>query len=317
MNSLFESFYGGGALLILWGALITNLLLPIPTTLHPIHWWRQIAELVSNKVNQANASASQQTLAGTLALALLMLPALAVLLALEPLVWQQNLYQLALLILAMDWRNTELFSRQLIQFMSKEDKTETRRLLEQKCNRETTSLSLLGLGKAGAETMILSFSRQVIGVLFWYALAGGIGALFYRLLLELARLWSPYKPRYQHFSSATHHLFILMDYLPQKLFSMLALLGSSVSVIKQSLIQSKAWHNHATAWLLTGYGNKFELSLGGPAMYGEEKLQRARIGGKVAPATYHLAQVHKHLSTRLYIWLTLQSLILVVIHQGF
>lgn len=316
MDSLFESFYGGGALLIFWGALITNLLLPIPSSLHPIHWWRQIAKLVANKVNQPKSDFGQQRLAGFLALGLLILPTIAVLLALKPLVWEPNLYQLALLILAIDWRNTELFSRQLIQLMSNEDKVNSRLLLKSRCNRDTQSLSLLGLGKAGAETMILSFSRQVIGVLFWYMLAGGIAALLYRLLCELARLWSPHRANYQHFAIATATLFELLDYIPQKLFSILVLIGSPISVLKQTLTQSKQWHNKATAWLLTGYGSKFELSLGGPAIYDSEKLYRARVGGKIAPAAYHLAQVHKHISIRLYLWLTMQSLILVAVHQG-
>ncbi|MDF5271723.1 adenosylcobinamide-phosphate synthase, partial [Vibrio parahaemolyticus] len=51
MEEVFQSFYANGALLIMWGALILHLLVPIPHSAHPITLWRKLAEQLANKVN--------------------------------------------------------------------------------------------------------------------------------------------------------------------------------------------------------------------------------------------------------------------------
>ncbi|HAS8147572.1 TPA: adenosylcobinamide-phosphate synthase, partial [Vibrio vulnificus] len=97
-----------------------------------------------------------------------------------------QLFELALLLLALDWRSNESLAKALIRAMANEDKPAARSLLSPYLNRETTTLSQLGIGKAAAETLIMGYGRNVVGVLFWFALSGGIGALMYRLTVELA-----------------------------------------------------------------------------------------------------------------------------------
>ncbi|NMS37380.1 cobalamin biosynthesis protein, partial [Vibrio parahaemolyticus] len=110
----------------------------------------------------------------------MLFPCLILLIAVKPFVWQIPLYELGLLILALDWRNSETLTKQLVTSISSEDKAQCRALLQPYLNRDTGSLSIVGIGKAGSETLIMGYSRNVIGVLFWYALTGGIGALMYR-----------------------------------------------------------------------------------------------------------------------------------------
>ncbi|MGF1775389.1 cobalamin biosynthesis family protein [Vibrio nomapromontoriensis] len=317
MSSFLESFYANGALLVMWGALIFHLLLPIPQSAHPIYYWRRLAIAIANKVNQPTNTTSQQTLSGLLTWVLFVMPAFAVLLAMQSLAWQAQFYQLALLLLALDWRGNETLTQQLIRGLSNEDKAYVRTSLQTCVNRDTAPLSLIGLGKASAETLILGYSRRVIGVLFWYGLFGGIGALIYRLAMELARSWSPAQPHYQHFGKPALAAFSLLDSVPQKLFALLIMIGTSRQSITSAITQSRSWHNPTTNWLLCGYANKFGLSLGGPAMYDATKYQRARIGGKIVPSAYHLAVLQKDIAWRIYIWLMLQSAIMFIIHKGF
>ncbi|GMQ45527.1 cobalamin biosynthesis family protein [Vibrio sp. 10N] len=316
MSSFFESLYANGALLTLWGALLFHLLIPIPPAAHPVRFWQRSLTHIANKVNSPVTSAQQQQLSGVLALMLVLLPTWAVLMALQSLVWKVEFYQLALLLLAVEWRGNELFTRHFIDALAKEDKSSARHLLASRVNRETASLSLLGLGKAGAESVIMGYARNVIGVLFWFGVAGGIGALMYRLCSELARNWSPNRPGYHTFGKPAARLFTLIDYIPQKLFSITVLLGMPIKTVQDTLSQAKAWSNRATNWLICGYANRFGLALGGPAIYGDEKLQRARIGGKIAPAAIHVAQIQKHIAWRVYLWLMLQSAVMFIFYQG-
>ncbi|MGR5118583.1 cobalamin biosynthesis family protein [Vibrio astriarenae] len=315
MEDVIEQLYGNGMVLIMWGAIVLQLLVPIPRQSHPMELWRSFAILLSDKVNSTNPN--QAMLAGWLSVLLMLLPAITILIALQPLVWQNELYQLALLLLALDWRNSDALIRQLSLAMANEDKTQARQLLKPWVNRETDSLSLLGLGKAGAETYLLAMGRGVIAVLFWYCLLGGIGAFIYRLTVELARVWSPSRQKYFAFGRAATRLTAVLDYIPLKLFSLLILCGHRA---KQSVVllqvQHKSWPLPGPSWLLISSAAKYELSLGGPAIYDARKSVRAKIGGRIAPAAIHLSQLRQLMFSRLTIWILGSSLLLSVIHQG-
>ncbi|EPR4993036.1 cobalamin biosynthesis family protein [Vibrio navarrensis] len=316
MEELFKQLYANGALLIMWGALLFHLLLPIPRASHPVRLWHKFAQLLAEKVNRPD-SYTQNQLSGTLALLLMLLPCLVLLVALQPLVWQTELFELALLLLALDWRSNETLARQLMRAMANEDKVTARELLTPFLNRETRTLSLLGLGKAGAETVILGYGRNVIGVFFWFAIGGGIGALMYRLTTELARAWSPSRQHYSPFGLSAVRLTALLDVIPLRLFALLLALGKNAGIalsgIKQ---QAPSWPLPGPGWLLCVVGNKLQLSLGGPAIYAGRKTERAKIGGRIAPSALHIDQIQTLLAWRIFVWLLLQSLILGLIYQG-
>jgi adenosylcobinamide-phosphate synthase len=316
MQAAFDQLFSNGALLVLWGALLFHLILPIPASGHPATLWRAFAKILADKVN-TNSSYSQNVISGSLAWMLMIVPAFILLVALKPLVWQAQLFDLALLLLAIDWRNSEKLGHGLAEALGNEDKKLARSLLAPTLNRETKSLSLLGIGKAGAETLILGYGRNVVTVLFWYGLGGGIGALMFRLISELARAWSPSREEFMPFGLAAIRMLAVFEFLPLRIFSLMIMLGKNTSqVFSQSMIQSKTWPALGPAWLLTSVGNKLELSIGGPAIYGDKKSIRPKIGGRVAPSAIHIGQIQKLLAWRLFIWIGLQSVVMFVIYQG-
>ncbi|THE25949.1 cobalamin biosynthesis family protein [Vibrio cholerae O1 biovar El Tor] len=316
METGFSHFYANGALLVMWGALLFHLLLPIPHAAHPVTLWHKFAELLASKVNTP-ASYAQNLLSGALAWGLMIFPTMALLWALKPLVWQPQLFDLALLLLSLDWRRQETLANQLAQALAKEDKPQARALLQPFVNRQTTTLSALGLGKAGVETLVMGFGRNVIGVLFWYGVLGGSGAFLYRLIAELARAWSPSRTTFQPFGFTAVRILALLDWLPLRLFSLLIILGKQAGTIfKTVLEQSRSWPLPGPAWLLCAVGNKLQLALGDPAIYGEQKSVRAKIGGRIAPAAIHIAQVQSLIAWRIFVWIALESLLLLLIYRG-
>ena len=304
------------SLLVLWGALLFHLLLPIPVHAHPMTIWRKFAELLATKVNTAR-SYQQRLISGSLAWALMIIPAIIVYIAALPLIWNLPLFNLGLLLISLEWRGVEKLCKDTIQAINKEDKKEAKLTLINWVNRDVEPLSLLGLGKASAETIILGYAKTVIGVLFWYGIAGGIGAFIYRLSLELARAWSPSRDSFRPFGIPTLTIQAFLDFIPLKLFSLICLLGRKFQIILQSLReQRKCWPNKNNAWLLIIIGKKFELSMGGPVIYQGKKISRPKLGGKIAPSAIHLAQIHRFLSWRIAVWLVLQSSIMVMIKHG-
>ncbi|MGJ7095181.1 cobalamin biosynthesis family protein [Vibrio hannami] len=316
MQDLFDQIYSNGALAIFWGALLFHLILPIPLSSHPATLWRAFARILADKVN-TNHSYSQSLISGTLAWLLMTVPAVIVLIALQPLVWQPQLFELALLLLALDWRNSEKLANGLSDALTKEDKVAGRKLLEPILNREVSTLSPLGLGKAGAETVVLGFSRNVISVLFWYGLTGGIGAFTYRLIQELSRAWSPSRQTFLPFGLPAVRMLAAMDYLPHRLFALLIALGNKgAGIVKQLKVEGSGWPTPGPGWLLVAVGGKLELSLGGPAIYAGKKTIRPKLGGRIAPSAIHLGQIKKLLAWKGLIWIIIQSLIMLAINQG-
>ncbi|USD65712.1 cobalamin biosynthesis family protein [Vibrio sp. SCSIO 43136] len=310
-------FYANGALLVMWGALVFHYILPIPYQAHPVRLWRSFALILSDKVN-SNHSYQQSIVSGGMAWLLMIFPTWLLLWALKPLVWQPQLFDLALLLIALGWRNNEILGKKLIRYLSQENKAKARQALEPFLNRETAPLSQLGLGKAGAETLLIGFSRNVIGVLFWYGLLGAQGALLYRLNAELARVWSPSRKDYQPFGLPVVRVQAMLDYLPLRLFALfIAIGGNTARTLSMMREQGKSWPTPGPGWLIAAVGNKFALSLGGPAIYNTIKSVRPKIGGRIAPAAFHLAQIQHLMAWRACVWLLLQSLIMAAVYQGF
>lgn len=317
MEDIFHQFYSNGALLVLWGALLCHLILPFPREAHPAILWHKFAELLASKVN-TNSHYGQSILSGTLAWLLMLIPMLAVVIALKPLVWQPQLFELAFLLLAIDWRNTDKFTGQFVAALAREDKEHAKMLLTPLVNRNTNSLSLLGLGKAGAETLIMSYGRNVVGVLFWYAIGGGIAAFMYRMSVELARAWSPSRAEFSPFGIPAVRFVAVLDFIPLRLFALMIAIGPRAGQCLQLIQQqAKSWPLPGPSWLLVSVGAKLELSLGGPAIYAGRKAVRSKLGGRIAPSAIHLAQIQKLLAWRMFCWILIQSLIMGLVYQGF
>ncbi|MCE0494276.1 cobalamin biosynthesis family protein [Vibrio salinus] len=317
MNQFMENFYADGSLLVLWGALILNWLIPIPKQSHLMVLWQKFGLILSDKVNKPD-SYKQNLLSGTLASLLMIVPAVIVLIALSPLVWQSQLFDLALLILALDLRNLRHLSSELIEFLSKEDKASARTLLEGWLNRKTTTLSLVGIGKAGVETVLTGTARNLICVVFWYGWLGGIGALTFRIISELHHIWSPSRAEFHPFGLFTYKLLALIETIPVSLFAVLLFIGKdTMSHLRLILQQAASWTSPHIGALLAITGTKFNLSLGGPALYEHRKSVRTKLGGRIAPSSYHLSLVQRYLTQRILVWLVLQSIIMFVIHKGF
>ncbi len=302
-------------LLIMWGTVLLNIVIPLNYSAHPARLWNRFALILAQKVN-THRSHSQDQISGTLACGLMLLPALAILIAFQTLTWQDAYYQFALLFLALDWRNQLQLANKMCQWMSKEDKASARAELAPVLNREVGTLSILGLGKATVETVIAGQSRQVIGVLFWFALTGGTGAFFYRLICELHRAWSPSKPGFRPFGSACANLMLLLEWIPVRLFLLLLIAGREMSVLYfQAKQQYSSWISPSQGYLLAAIGHKFQLSLGGPAIYKnkgqDSKSVRTKLGGRIAPAPLHISQVMRLLNQRTLWWLAIQSILMI------
>ncbi|WP_116644723.1 cobalamin biosynthesis protein [Salinivibrio sp. HTSP] len=302
-----------GRLWALWLAVFVHWLLPLPGQYSPFQYWRQYADLLASQVNKDTDPKRQRKLAGALALTLMGGTLAIFLIATRELVWSRPLFDAILLWLALDWRPIDKFGHAIAHAIDQHDKGAARALLATRVNRETESLSLIGIGKAAAETLLLGTARHCVCVIFYYLLAGGVGALLYTSLVHLHRVWTPSRLSFYPFGLASARLLNLLDIVPMGLFAMIVAMSRQPwSHLKTGWQQGRRWRTLGSGWLLACAGSRFQLSLGGPAVYQGTKTLRTKIGYGVTPACYHLLLLRLKLTHSVLIWLGLCSLVLIV-----
>jgi adenosylcobinamide-phosphate synthase len=152
---------------------------------------------------------------------------------------------------------------------------------------------------------------NVVGVLFWYAIGGGIAAILYRLAIGLARAWSPTRAQYAVFGYPAIRIAAILDIVPLRLLALLISCGRNSRTALQGLRQQgEHWHLPGPGWLLVATGHKLALSLGGPAIYNNIKMERPRLGGRITPSALHIAQIQQLITQRLYVWVAVESVLL-------
>nr|WP_086940095.1 cobalamin biosynthesis family protein [Thaumasiovibrio occultus] len=298
----------------MWGALALHWLVPISPAFHPLHWWQRLAFAIADKVNKSNDAPSQRQISGLMAWLLMWLSVLIFLIALRQLVFLPAFFNLLLLWLALDWKPLHQLSSRLQNGLAEERLKYCRYQLSAELNRDTDRLTLVGLGKAAAETLLIGYGRRVIGVLFWYCVGGGIAAIMYRLAVGLARYWSPTRPLFAFFGTPAVRILAVLDLLPMRLFALSIICGQHARTSLQSLRQQgEQWLLPGPGWLLAAAGSKLSLSLGGPVIYAGTRHERPTLGGQIAPAGYHLALLHQLIINRIALWLIVSSILLGIL----
>ncbi|MDF5306447.1 adenosylcobinamide-phosphate synthase, partial [Vibrio parahaemolyticus] len=128
---------------------------------------------------------------------------------------------------------------------------------------------------------------------------------------------SPSRRQYAPFGKPAIQIVAVLELIPLRLFALLLLAGHNMSTVLNGLKQqAKSWPLPGPAWVLCTIGNKFQLSLGGPALYQGVRAERAKIGGRIVPSAIHLAQIQILLVWRIFAWIVIQSFILGLIYQG-
>ncbi|MDD1784080.1 cobalamin biosynthesis family protein [Enterovibrio sp. ZSDZ35] len=311
----FGALLDHSTLLAMWGALILHWFYPIPANITPLGLWRRVAVAIAEKVNHLEDPPAQQRLAGTLSLAIMWLTIAVLLIALKQLVWTVWLFDLLLLWFALGWKPISVAAYNVEQALNRDDKPTARTYLSKILNRDTCSLSQVGIAKAGCETLLAGYARGLIGVLFWYAIGGGIAAFLYALIVQLARCWPTRRQEYADFGLATAAFLTVLDWLPNRLFALLIAAGLRFNhAIEAIRLNGNQWSANGIGWLLASSGAKFQVALGGPAIYDNDKVSRPTLGGIITPSSLHLAMLNQQLRQKALIWIVIQSFFMWFAH---
>ncbi|RDV28982.1 adenosylcobinamide-phosphate synthase [Alteromonas aestuariivivens] len=266
-------------LLVLWVAVLLDALWRWPAASHPLTLLRYLAEKLAQKVLPAHGEpARQHLISGSLAAAILTLPAAGLLSFLLGIAEYPWFFEAVLLFALLDFGPVRWRYQQVLLALGQNKKVLARNQVSQLVMRDCEPLSEIGVAKAAMESLILRFCFQYSSVLLWYVIVGPIGALMYRMLLTLSWQWNRRRSGFAGFATPSRSLARLMGGIPVVITAVIMMMVTHPVHALRALRQSLP--SDGTARLLALFGGGQGIQLGGPVMYAGKKIRYPRVGGQ-------------------------------------
>lgn len=166
------------------------------------------------------------------------------------------------------------------------DLVEARALTSRIVSRDTRRSGEPELAKAAVESLLENGNDAVFGTLFWFAVAGGPGALLFRLANTLDAMWGYRNDRFHAFGWMAARTDDVLNWIPARLTALsYAILGDTRCAWKCWRTQAPSWSSPNAGPVMSAGAGALRLALGGAAEYDGEIEQRPLLGaGRPAAA---------------------------------
>lgn len=276
----------------LLAGLLLDAILGEVSRLHPLVGFGRLVNAIEKRLNRSAAATAARLARGAFAWALAVLPltTLAAWACAQPLpAAAQAALHAILLYFCLGLRSLRDHMLPIWRALQAADLPAARTLTARIVSRDTAHATESDLAKAATESMLENGNDAVFGTLFWFAIAGGPGAVLFRLANTLDAMWGYRTERFNLFGRGAARIDDALNYLPARLTAFsYALLAPGPGGTRRALA---CWRRQAPAWsspnagpvMSTGAG-ALGLQLGGAASYGGEIEQRPPLG-EGAPAS--------------------------------
>ncbi len=178
-------------------------------------------------------------------------------------------------------------------------------------SRDTGTASEQDLAKASTESLLENGNDAVFGTLFWFALAGGPGALLFRLANTLDAMWGYRSNRFNLFGRTAARIDDALNFLPARLTAL-----SYVLLADSRRLAWRCWRTQAPAWpspnagpVMASGAGALGLALGGSATYDGVEERRPPLGQGHAPQAGDIARAWMLVAKTTALWLAAAGLI--------
>jgi adenosylcobinamide-phosphate synthase len=283
-------------------ALLIDWWLGEPRRFHPLAGFGRLACVIEQKLYQKNELGPRsQRIRGALALALLLAPLTATTAFLCTLPYVGVVFSVSALYFALGHRSLHDHARPVVEALRVGNEPAARHHASLIVSRDAETLDIT---TATTESVLENGNDGVFGALFWFVLAGGAGAVFYRLVNTLDAMWGYRNDRYRYFGWAAARLDDVLNYLPARLTALTyALLGKTRQALKCWKNQAPAWDSPNAGPVMAAGAGALNVSLGGRARYQGEWHERPQLGAGAAPRADDIERALKLVQRGVGLWL--------------
>jgi len=293
------------AVLAVAGVLL-DLLLGEARRFHPLVGFGNWAMALEQRLNGGAA----RYLRGALAWLLAVLPLAALAFALSatlPRPWNLVLHA-ALLYFSLGLRSLREHNLPIGEALRAGDLARARWLTSRIVSRDTSSASENALTRASAESLLENGNDAVFATLFWFAIAGGPGALLFRLANTLDAMWGYRTERYRQFGCVAARLDDLFNLVPARLTALSYVVLAPGMPAKARAwrcwrLQAPAWSSPNAGPVMASGAGALGVQLGGAAIYDGVLEQRPALGSGRAATGADIARAWRLVYATTALWL--------------
>jgi len=276
-----------------------------PQRFHPLVGFGRLADACERLLRRgAPGHAFGNRARGLLAWSLLVLP--PTLLA----AWLAHpLTDALLLYFALGAKSLEEHLDAVAHALGENDLATARQAVARIVSRETGHLDEAGISRAALESALENGHDAVFGALFWFFLAGGAGALMFRLANTLDAMWGYKDERRIHFGWAAARLDDLLGYLPARLTALTyAALGDMRAALACWRSQAARWPSPNAGVVMAAGCGALKVGAGGAARYAGRDEARPQLGCGPAPQAVDIRRAQRLIQRGIWLWLAIFTL---------
>jgi adenosylcobinamide-phosphate synthase len=299
--------WGTLALLMLAGVLL-DLLLGEARRWHPLVGIGNLAYALERRLNRGSLRFWRGLLAWSLAVLPLSVAAAGLswwLSATSPYAW---LVHALLLYFSLGLRSLGEHNLPIAAALARADLPQARTLTSRIVSRDTSNASEPELTRASIESLLENGNDAVFGTLFWFMVAGGPGALLYRIANTLDAMWGYRTERLRQFGCSAARIDDALNYLPARLTAFSYVLLAPTLAAKRHAWQ--CWHQQAPTWdspnagpVMASGAGALGILLGGPAIYHGAMEHRPQLGMGASACGHDIYRAWRLVSQTTALWL--------------
>jgi len=275
-----------------------------PQKYHPLVFFGNLVNYAEHKLNQPNQSAFLQKLFGFIALLLMVVPITLFMFFItqQPLI--SSIISPVILYFCIAANSLKQHALLVFQALDNNDLKLAKNRVAMIVSRETDKMTEDDVCKATIESVLENGADAVFAPIFWFIIAGPIGAILYRLSNTLDAMWGYKNQRFLHFGWAAARFDDLLNWIPARLTALsYAVLGNTKQALTCWKAQSPLLDSPNAGPVMTSGAGSLNIQLGGPAWYHGKLKNKVYFGAKKPAVSNDINRANTLINSNIILWI--------------